>query len=173
MTTDYGQRIVLALQAIRQLHADTSRLLVDFGKTVGAGWISVFGNYATRDLTYNVNADFWMAEGVYRYWARKENLGTVKALTVCFFGRGIKEPLLLVSQLKYRMDGASEIKSVCKEWDLWQLFFDWSDQTIADDMLSFAGADKGRIESANLVAKPLYAIAQLDDVAAMMNRVDL
>jgi len=173
MNPDYGQRIGLALRAIEQLHADTSRLLLDFGKTVGPGRFSVFGNYATRDLKYNVDADSWMAEGVYRYWASREQLGAVKALTVCFLAPGINEPLLLAAQLKYRMDGTSEMKSVCKEWDLWRLFFDWSDRPRMEEVIAFAGADRGRIENANLIARPLFAITNVDDVTALMNKVDL
>jgi len=67
VTSDYGRQIMIALNAVRQLHSDTTRLLVDFGKKMGADWYSVFGNFATRELTYSVNTEFWMAEGVYRY----------------------------------------------------------------------------------------------------------
>jgi hypothetical protein len=173
MNPDYGKRVEGALDAIRQLHADTSRLLVDFGKTVDANWDSVFGNYVTRGLTYNVIADYWMAEGVYRYWSDIFDPAVVKALTVCFFGRGIAEPLLLVAQLNYLMEGGAETKTVCKEWDVWQLYFDWNDRPVTGEVMSSAGADKGRIKAAKLLAVPLYSITSVVDVVSLMSKVAL
>src|ERR1700722_1838486 len=67
-TTEYGTKIAGALKAVAQMHAETSRLLVDCDKYIGNGRPSVFGSYATRDLTYHYKATFWMAEGVYRYY---------------------------------------------------------------------------------------------------------
>ncbi len=162
MTSDYGRQIMIALNAVRQLHSDTSRLLVDFGKKMGADWYSVFGNFATRELTYSVNTEFWMAEGVYRYWASNNCPGVVKGLTICFFDRRIQEPILVVAEVKYHLQLGTEIRSVCKEWDLRNLFLDWNEKRVTGDVITFGAADGGRIQSATLIAKPIYDIGSVD-----------
>lgn len=39
------------------------------------GWHSVFDNIVTRDLTYQVKAKCWIAEGVYRYYTKDAKPG--------------------------------------------------------------------------------------------------
>lgn len=99
MTNEYGERIAGALKAIAMLHSDTSKLLVDCDKQIGKDRKSVFANYATRDLTYNVKAECWMAEGVYRYYEAGPLL--VDGVTVTFFNKKEHtEPLLKVSRIR-------------------------------------------------------------------------
>ncbi len=82
----------------------------------------MFGNYATRDLTYNARAQFWMPEGVFRYLSCKGNPGLVEAITVCFVSPKLDEPALLLGRLNYR--NPDDLRAVCDAWDLWALFFD-------------------------------------------------
>src|SRR6516225_545657 len=86
MNDDYGKKINQALKAVRQMHADVSKLLVDADGTIGKGKIAVFSN-ATRDLTVGVQAKTWMAWFVYRYYAAPDatEAGMVDAVTVWFF----------------------------------------------------------------------------------------
>jgi len=175
MNTEYGLKVGLALRAICQLHSDTSKLLVDFDKRqLRPNWYSVFENFATRDLTYHVKADFWMAEGVYRYYANDSIPGNVEGLTVCFFNQVFPqydEPLLLLAHIKYRFDQNLQIKQVCDPWDIWKLFFDFRDDRALDEILYAQNAGSGRIAFASLLAVPLYGIRNLEDVEAAMVRV--
>src|SRR3954454_1641309 len=84
---DYGLKISRALAAVRRMHADVSKLLVDADGTIGKDKDSLFGNYATRNLTYSVKADFWMAWFVHRYYAAPNgpDPGLVDAISVWFF----------------------------------------------------------------------------------------
>ena len=124
MADEYGKKLTTALAAVRQLHSDTSKLMVDFdGKMFAAGWSSVFENIATRDLTYSVRAQFWMAEGVYRYYANDGNPGYIEGLTVAFFDKRAEEPLFLAAEIQYRMDANKLISTVCRAWDIWHLYF--------------------------------------------------
>jgi hypothetical protein len=68
MSNDYGLRVGTAIRAVARLHSDTSRLLLDCDGTIGQGRTSIFKNYATSDLTWNVKANHWMAAGIYRYY---------------------------------------------------------------------------------------------------------
>jgi hypothetical protein len=167
---DYGKQINLAVRAVQQMHSDCSRLLLDFDRQM-EGWSPVFGSYATRDLTYNVRALRWMAEGVYRLYTNQSLPSLVRGLTISFIENDTDRPLLLVGELRYS-DRTSEIKAVCKEWDLWGVFFDWGGQRVYDELLSFTAPDPNkRIDLASLIAKPLYSINSVEEIAELMKRV--
>lgn len=177
MKTEYGTKMAGALKAVAQMHSDTSKLLQDCDQEIGKGRPSIFGSYATRDLTYNFQADFWMAEGVYRYYQAGPAL--VDGVTVAFFHasepddpRSDTEPLLLVARIQYATagDGASS-KGNCKEWDIWHMYFDWVPDRKLGQILSVGRAGDGRIEWARLIAVPLFSISRIEDVAALMSRV--
>src|ERR1019366_83724 len=121
MDSDYGVKLGQALRAVARLHAVTSKLLLDCDKYIRKGRRSLFGNYVTRDLTYNVKADFWMPEGVYRHYDAGQL--TVDSVTVTFFlppGAGdpdsVPQPLFQVGQTQYSPVNAgkgADVKSVC------------------------------------------------------------
>jgi hypothetical protein len=181
MTTEYGKQITCALKAVAQMHSDTSRLLIDCDKHIGKGRPSVFGSYATRDLTYNYKADFWMAEGVYRYYPAGVN--AVDGVTVAFIYSGSPtdprsdtEPLFLVGHVQYseQSGGGSSApgttKGRCEEWDLWRLYFEWSSRELGS-VLQFGALDDGRIASARVIAVPLFSIDSIEQVLETANRV--
>jgi len=174
MNTEYGRKVGAALRAICQLHSDTSKLLVDFDKRqLRPNCYSVFGSYATRDLTYNVKADFWMAEGVYRYYANNAEPGKIEGVAVCFFHEGFPhfdEPLLLLARINYRLDNDLPIRQVCQEWDILKLFFDFREDRELDHVLHAQNIEVGRIASASVLALPLYRIRHVDDVESAMAR---
>jgi hypothetical protein len=116
VSTEYGEKVASALQAVYQLHSDTSRLLVDFdNKRVGMGWTSVFGTVATSSISTTLRAECWMAEGVYRYM-KPPALDLAEGLLVSFFHsqQKSKEPVLVVAQIKYQAAAGSPIKDVCR-----------------------------------------------------------
>ena len=117
MNTEQGRTIAAALKAITQLHSDTSRLLLDCDKYAGDGRRSVFGNTATRDLTWLARASYWMAEGVYRFYQIEPFM--VDAITVTSFKRDEEfEPLFKVGRIQYTIPANSEtdaLKQVCRD----------------------------------------------------------
>jgi hypothetical protein len=175
MSEDYGKTMGNAIRAVAKMHSDTSRLLQDCDGTIGKDKASVFGSYATRDLTYNVRADQWMAQGVYRYYdASAEGRGLVDGIMAYFFGRGPyhhEEPLLIVGRIQYHLDGDAAIKGVCQEWDLWYALFDWGTGFELNRVLTPESPDKNRVEWIKLIAAPLYSIQSMEDVVALMKRV--
>ena len=54
---------------------------------------------------------------------------------------------------------------------MWPLYFSWGEAKKLDEVVSYNGVDKGRIELAQLVAVPLFSITRIEDVTALMERV--
>lgn len=173
MSEDYGKKMGNAIRAVAKMHSDTSRLLQDCDGTIGKDKASVFGSYATRDLTYNVRADQWMAQGVYRYYdASTERQGLVDGIMVYFFSRGPydhQEPLLIVGRIQYHVESGAAIKGICQEWDLWYALFDWGAGLEVNKVLTPGSPD--RIEWIRLFAVPLYSVKSMDDVVSLMKQV--
>jgi hypothetical protein len=179
MDSDYGTQLGQALRAVARLHADTSKLLVDCDKYIGNGRKSLFGNYVTRDLTYNVKADFWMPEGVYRHY---DAGGTVvDSITVTFFvplGAGdpeiARQPLFQVGRTEYNLANAGkggDLKSVCDPWDLWWLFFKGGPKPELGRVLECADAEKGRIVRSHYIAVPLVSVSSIEDATMLYESV--
>jgi hypothetical protein len=168
--TEYGVKVGAALKAVLQLHTDTSKLLVDFDKKM-SGYSSVFGNFATSELTYHVRAEGWMASGVYRYYTKDKMPGLVDGIMVCFLDSRLEEPMLLVAELKYHLESGADIRQVCKPWDIWYLYFDWSSSTGDQEIIANADTDHGRIEWSKVKAVPLYTIHQIEDVKEILDEV--
>ncbi len=174
MTTEYGRKVAGALRAVRQLHSDTSKLLVDFdSKRLRDGWTSVFGNTATSGQTAVVETSYWMAEMVFRYYVKPPLLDLAECAAVSFFHSKGKseEPLLLVAQIKYQLPSGTAMKDFCRLWDIWYLFFDWNHDQNLEKVISIASADRGRIEWARVLAVPLYSITRVEDAEQLMTQV--
>jgi hypothetical protein len=91
-----------------------------------------------------------MAEGVYQFYYHKPQPATVRGVTISFTEAKSEEPLLLVGEIEYA-GNPTDVKSVCKEWDLWGVYFDWNPQRTYDEVISLALPDpEQRIESIQL-----------------------
>jgi hypothetical protein len=171
VSSEYGEKIALALRAVGQLHADTSKFLVDFdNKCSRAGWNSIFGTVATSGISTTLSAECWMAEGVYRYYVKAPALEIVKGILVPFFHfqQKSKEPLLLVARIKYQVAAGNSIKNVCKAWDIWKLYYDWNDHQDLEKVIALGPLDDDRIEWARVLAVPLYSIKRVEDAEQLM-----
>jgi hypothetical protein len=179
--TEYGIKIAAALKAIVQMHSDTSRLLVDCDKHIGKGRPSVFGSYATRDLTYSYKASFWMAEGVYRYYPSGPNV--MDGITVVYHSalpstdpRSETEPMLLVGRIQYSSASivnpseSGALKGKCDEWDLWNLYFAWCKRECGK-VVECQLVDNGRIEWGRLIAVPLFSVDNIEVVVRLVDEV--
>jgi len=175
LSGDYGELVGSALRAVAQLHSDTSRLLVDCEKHIGEGRKSIFGNWVTQDLTYNMRAEQWMAEGVFLYYPAGER--SVDAITISFLEGSLKEPMFLIARIQYagpenastEEDEFALVKSLCKGWDLWYLYF--RGEPLLNEVIEYRNAEKGRIELARAIAVPLYSIGSIEDVIQLRDRL--
>jgi len=170
MTTESGQKMQSAIQAVCRMQSEVGKLLVGFDKLVPWPYESVFGNYTTRELSYSVHAKFWMPEGVYRYLRCKTDHRLVEGVCAAFIHSSLEEPILIAGHLEYQTEATSAKKAV-DEWDLWYLYFKWNDGWKAGEPRSCALPDDGRIKSANVVVHPLYAITSMEDVRQMLLKV--
>lgn len=117
MVTEAGKKMQQCVEAVCRMQAAVSKLLVNFDKYASWPSTSVFGNTATKDLTYATKATYWMPEGVFRYLSCKMNPRIVEAVTICFVEPELEEPLLLIGRLEYAGDPL-QIKTMCDGWDL-------------------------------------------------------
>lgn len=177
MTDDYGRKIGQALAAVRRMHADVSKLLVDVEGTIGKGKASVFGSYSTRGVSASYRDPQWMAWFVYRYFAAGDGAdpSVVDAVTVWFFDglKRIEEPHLVVGQLCYQLEpGQVQLKGICQEWDLVRAFGEWSGPVAADRVYAGrASPDRAAIRWYKVAGVPLFSVSSMDDVTALMDRV--
>lgn len=171
--SDYGKKVNTALLAVRRMHSDVSKLLVDADSSIGKGLSPLFGSYATTNLTYNYRADYWMAAFVYRLFSDANNPGRVKGLTVWFFddSKLVTEPLLLVGELEYDIAPGQVIE---KTWvsDLMDAYSKWHAAPVPDTVLTGNKPKAAtRIRLFKVIAKPLYSIVSMADVMEMMDSV--
>jgi len=171
-TTDYGKKVGQALKAVAQMHFQVGQLLSDCDKLF-PDYESVFGAIATRDLTRSVNAPFWMAEGVYRYWFRESP--SVIGVTALFHqreGGKLEEPLFVVGQIDYDSNG-QEAKDQCDPWDLWEAVMGWAPQPLRmGEAINLRNPEKGgRIQNMKFIVVPLFQIESLDDVRTLFRKI--
>lgn len=169
MPTEAGSKMQECVKAVCRMHASVSKLLSDFDKYVSWPSTSVFGNTATKDLTYATKAAFWMPEGVFRYLSRRDNPRLVQAITVCFVDPMLEEPALLIGEIEYA-DDPLQMRTMCDGWDLWYLYFpvppSWTHRIAVNCAVP---ADRAaRIQRATLISAPLYSISQTADIAALL-----
>jgi hypothetical protein len=171
-TTDYGKKIGSALKAIASMHSQVSKLLMDCDGLFPE-YESMFGNIATRDLTYNVKANFWMARGVYRYWIKEAS--PVIGVAAMFYSSEdrLEQPLLVVGQIQYLEKNAKTIKELCDPWHLWYGVMDWAQsRSRIGDVIELSDPDgKGTIHCIRFIAFRLFHIESLEDVKYLFNRV--
>jgi hypothetical protein len=174
MSDDYGKRMGLALRAVRQMHSDTSKLLQDCDGTIGKGRPSVFGKTVTADLTYQINALQWMAEGVYRYYV-VEPPGRVEGLCACFIcangHEDFDQPILVVGQIAYSVADGQSLRDVCDAWDLWYAFLNWNEDRRLGEVLWPVPESDGRIEAVKVIGVPLYTVKGIQMVNDLMEQV--
>jgi hypothetical protein len=162
-------------EAIFQLYADASKLLVECDSTIGKDKASVFGSYAMKDLSKAVyQPEGWMPYGVYRYYvATAEGPGMVDGVLLYFWDYPPKpdEPMLIAGRLKYRLAGEAGVKSVCNGWDLWLGALEWTKQCPQAQVIRLEDVGDGRIEWMTLIMVPLYSIKSMKEVEQLFERL--
>jgi hypothetical protein len=170
MSDEYGRKINRALAAVRRLHGDVSKLLVDADGTIGKDLLPAI-EVATVDQARGHRVDCWMAKGVFRMWkARPPADQTLRdVLMVRFFDAifPIEEPILLLGQLKYRERVPSQVN---RSWDLWSAYTVWSGEHQPPEKVRVGGPVKD-VEWFTVIGVPLYRIGSMADVVKLMQRV--
>jgi hypothetical protein len=183
MNTESGQNIRGALKAIARMHSDSSKLLIDCDTQIGKGRKSVFGEKVTRDLSYKVPTEFWMPEGVFRYYQAGPTL--VDGVLITFLNAAASriseyetEPLLKLARIQYKAPGSHNesdstagLNKICNVWDIWSLFFEKTRVKTLGQVLEYSDVDGGRISWARLISVPLFSIRRIEDVVGLMDRV--
>ena len=167
--SDYGKKLGQAIIALTKTHLQVSQLLSDSDKLF-SNYTSVFGNIVTSNLTHQMNSDFWMAEGVYRYWFRPRS--NIHGLTIAFhdWEREQEQPLLIVGNIKYL---GNKPKDKCEPWDLWYGAKAWGPQPLRLNKafdVPRTGTEE-RIGDMKLVVVPLFNIENLNDIKDLFKKV--
>lgn len=174
LTDDYGWRVGMALRAVRQLHADSVRLLRDCDGKIGEGRRLATSGYAATAGLSNALGGCWMPEGAYRYYAAPgSHLGRVEAVCLCYYGEVVAsdEPVLIVGRIDYHLDDGQQIEKVCDGWDLWYLLAENCADRPYRKVLSGSNvnwSDGKSFDGFRLIAVPLYSIESINDVVALM-----
>jgi hypothetical protein len=166
--TTYGKKMGQVLKAVASMHSQVSQLLSDCDGLF-ATYESVFASTATSDLTYNVKAKFWMAQGVFRYWFKEGQ--PVAGITIIFhpWEGEIEQPLLVVGGIEYLSVSSENVREVCNRWDLWNLAMVWALKPLnMGEVISLTRPDSKRtIEQMKAVVVPLFHVESLDDVKTL------
>ena len=170
--TDYGKKMGQALKAVATMHSQVSQLLSDCD-SLFPDYESVFGNIVTSELTRHVKANFWMAEGVYRYWFRQGQ--SLLGVTAMFheWEAKLEQPLFVVGCIDYLDITSQNVKQRCTGWHLWWAVMDWAPQPPRlGEVIDLSDPDgKGAIQNMRLIAVPLFQIENLDDVKILFRKL--
>lgn len=172
---DYGRRMGMALKAIRQMFADTSKLLQDCDGSIGKGKpLATKGNNATRDISYSLGKP-WLAKIAFRCYAADQvgDPGLVEVVSAVFFAEQheLEEPLLLVGRLHYQL-GDNSLADVCDGFHLSSSFFQLGDRALNAVLENRQIVTRdASIDWCKVIGVPLYSIASMADVEALMERI--
>jgi len=159
---DYGKKIGLAYKAILQMHKDAKKLLIDCDNYFEQE--SIFGNTVTSSLSYSIQASYWLAQGLFRYWPQDNDI--TNGATIIFFTEDEKvdQPLFIAGKIRYKLEN-NKLSEVCKYWDLWNVSLNWSEELKINSINNLVTpGDEGRIEEITYIIKPLFQINEFKDV---------
>ena len=130
----WGKQMMLAIQAVRGLHTDASRLLLDLDRGL-VGYRSVYGSFATMDLSYDIKRGTFMSNGLLRHWLHNSQPDAVIAVNIAFWDdRGkVTEPLFIAAKLLYT-DQLEKAGDRTKAWDPWYAYLDWTTPRLENEV---------------------------------------
>ena len=164
--SDYGLKIGEAYNAIAKMHGDIKKLLFDCDSLLDEGK-AIYENTVVSDLSYSINASWWFAQYVFRFWDIKKDF--VVGVTIPLYGNKlIKEPILICGKIRYKRseDGEVNLKHACYRWDLWNAYLFWSGDTKHGSLVRLEMPEKNddRIEWIEYISHPLFNIESFDDI---------
>jgi hypothetical protein len=131
--SDYGAMVGASLRAVRLLHEDTSRLMLECDNIMRSrARKSLFRDDLWSQVKVSTRgASIWMPEAAVRGYVRNgEWDGWVTWVLAAFFDKSdesLREPLLVVARAKYRWRKKPPDLKVVGKWDLWSNRAEWSD----------------------------------------------
>jgi len=172
-TEEWGLQMSLALKAVRAMHVDSSRLLLDLDRTL-VGYTSVYRSVATIDsMSYDIKKPDFMTDGVFRHWVHPSQADTVIAVNLAFWDDNVdlKEPFFIAAKIRYA-EPLPNPWDRNKAWDPWHAYLSWTNPREVD-LLSEAKPpeDRADILRAVSVGTPLSRIATEASGARFLNLV--
>jgi hypothetical protein len=139
---DWGTQMLLALKAVRTMHADSSRLLLDLDRAL-VGYKSIYGSFATMDLSYDIKRASFMSEGLLRHWVHSSRPDTVIAVNIAFWddNAGLNEPFFIAAKLLYA-DALQTTPDRNKAWDPWYAYLNWTNQRKLNEIVEAKPPEK-------------------------------
>jgi hypothetical protein len=125
------------------------------------------------DLSYDVKAGLYMAQGLLRHYAKGVSPTEVIALNIAFFGKGIIEPLFIIAKIQYLapLEAATDRN---KAWDPWNAYMLWTEDERLDEVILLQGPlKKDSITNMAVLAVPLFGIDSEKRAQAIIQRVSL
>lgn len=180
VSDDYGVKIEEALLAVRQMHADVTKLISLLDTKLNRKPVVM---KITDQWKFALDSEIWMPEGMYRIYAVPDVPGCVEGITAVFlnyWGEPIREPLLLVGQAQFATQTADELRTALMEgenvWFLWNAYLKWQDRRVMNEVLPVQGPNDldqsdGKLRWVQVVAVPLYSIEGIEDVLALLQQV--
>lgn len=168
----WGVQMARALRAVREMHSDASRLLLDLDRGL-LGYKSVYGSFATMDLSYDIKRGMFMAEGLLRHWVESSAKDTVVAVNIAFWDETAKiiEPMFIAAKLLY-LEPVPTTPDRSKAWDPWSAYLSWTTDRKPWELLEAAPPQK-RADLLRVVtfAVPLSSITTEAHGRDLLNKV--
>jgi hypothetical protein len=129
----------------------------------------------TFDMSKSINADHWMPERVYRYYANPAFPSDVEGVNVCFFhGHAVANvPIFVVGKARYVVPEGKKLHEVCRAWDFVDATVEWSDVTEGDfgKVMRWSERQGGRVDEMRFVFVDLCEVTKFEVVESLLQQV--
>lgn len=174
----YGRKVGTAMSAVRQLHADTARLLQDCD-----GLMRTRGKRSLwKDPAYPVSpsagAQGWLTDGAFRAYVRDGGWdGSVTWVLAAFMDKNdddLGEPLLVVGKAEYRARKKQPALDVVQKWDAWFATPDWEEVQSSLGTLTVYGSEDvdEPLTAFKFIARKLCEVTDAKVLEKMIGQVD-
>jgi hypothetical protein len=161
-----GKNIVQAFQFIQNFYREVAQLATKLDDLMEQkGWRSARGNTATSLVSKDLlKPDKWLPDGIFRLYVNKKIADVRKGVVICFVTEELKEPILIISTMKYNKNKKAT------DWDIWNLWFDNDKRVLNKDYIEYNPEDKdqyiykGVIKKASMYAISLVKITNEEEI---------
>ena len=171
-----GRKMNLALTAVRDLHRDCSRLLLDIDDWMQKKHWRRFADDDTAARPSNdLKKAFFMAPYLYRRWVfgKQAQAARVQGVFIFLFDKGndgfLDVPTLIASDFTYHKPVSFKEQ---RHWDPYHALCDWSGTMAMNQVLEVdSERSGGKVHSGTLIARPLFALTTSTDVEVMLQDI--
>lgn len=123
-----GHQITAAFEYINQLFNECQRIIFKIDNQMAPEWKNLFGNRIVKDVSASLQEpDSWVLDAIFRFYEGKEDKIVNKCVVLTFWGDEIEQPVITAGKIIY-----SDIDKR-DHWDLFHLWFVWSDTNENDN----------------------------------------